>query len=141
LDLSRSDSYAGQGYTGDPSVVLVCDYTNSSGKFGGVYIDFTSEQDLSAYTSLFFWVKGDAGTKFEICVDYLTGATNDFNAKSAGTKIVNTINTTDTWQLIEYNLGSNGVDKSRVGHPFNLAFSDGITGKSTTMLVDYIYLE
>jgi hypothetical protein len=51
------------------------------------------------------------------------------------------IDATDVWQLVEYDLSDNGVDKKQINVPFNLAFTDDVTGGNTTVLADYIYFE
>lgn len=116
----------------DEQNCIKVDYTDSSGGWGGFYLEFTEPQDLSSYTKLTFWVKGqNGGEKFKVGIK----DSNNVESKKV-------ITATPSWQKIEISLTEfSGVNKQSIKLPFILAFEHSLQPGNKTIYIDLIQYE
>jgi len=107
-------------------------YTNAAGGWAGFYDNFLSgTKDMSAYKNLVFWVRGEnGGENFEVFVE------DDIEDGDTLNKYK--VTATRDWQLISIPLSYFDEDLEHVKIPWNIAFSNHITGGDATVYVDFI---
>lgn len=124
------------GCSEDPSKTWHYTYTNKAGGWSGWYDQFGSNKDLSSYTYLKLWVKGDAGgEKFEVFIEDSIPWPDPCNKQ--------VITATTSWSQVIIPLTFFGAaeDLTDIKIPYNIAFSSGITGANATVSLDYIRFE
>ncbi|MEM2250589.1 MAG: PKD domain-containing protein [Candidatus Hadarchaeales archaeon] len=123
------------GWESDPDKAWKFIYSNISGGWAGFYCEFTSgPKNLSDYENLVFWVKGERGGEdFEIILEDIYGT-------GGKVRVSDYAHITTSWRRVVIPLGAFGEDLSNIRVPWNIAFSDGITGKNVTVYIDYIIL-
>lgn len=122
------------GCSVDPIKCTKVIYTNANpGLWGGFFLKFNSTQDLSIYTKLTFYLKGDAGGEIiKIGMD-------DANGVLAKVTISGI---TPSWQKFEIPFSSlNNIDPSKITNPFVIAFEDVLSKSNETVYIDYIGFE
>lgn len=132
-------SEAGEGCSGDSSNSWKVQYTNGSGYWGGFYVQFSSAKDMSAYSNLTFYVKGENGNeKFKISIrDSSTTGGSEPTVPIETYVIVTT-----SWQKVTIPLSDfTGQDTSSTDIPFNIAFADDYTGENATVYIDLVKWE
>lgn len=89
-------------------------------------------QDLSSFTKLVFWAKGEQGQT-------LSRARIEFK-NHAGNTVKRVYDFTDTWQ--RYELPITSVNRTEVSIPFNIVFAVNDNGTpAETIYIDHIYFE
>ena len=131
--LVLSEIYEGCGC--DPNRSWMFEYTNIAGGWAGFYCEFRAgPTDISDYENLVFWVRGKEGDEdFEIIVEDNVGA-------GGKVRISDYARVTKSWQRVVIPLRAFGEGLSSIRIPWNIAFSDGVTGKNVTVYIDYVLL-
>ena len=131
--LVLSEVYGGCGC--DPNRSWMFEHTNITGGWAGFYCEFKAgPTDISDYENLVFWVRGKEGDEdFEIIVEDNVGT-------GGKVRISSYARVTKSWQRVTIPLRAFGEDLSSIRIPWNIAFSDGVTGKNATVYIDYVLL-
>ncbi len=135
--LITQQTITSDGADGDNSECQKYSYTNGSGYWGGVYVIFnTGATDMSVYTNLTFYVKGESGgEKFEIKIKDSTGTEGSIQIQSY-------ITVSTSWKKATIPLSDfSGIDKTKITIPFNIAFTDLYTNADATVYIDLIKWE
>jgi len=116
------------GCTPDPNRSWKYGYTNNPGGWAGYFMKFKNEKDISNYTYMKFYVKGqNGGERFEVFIE---------DTSHTPTKQI--ITATSNWTEIVIPLTAFNEDLTKIVIPFNIAFSSGVTGGNATVYIDYI---
>jgi len=132
-------SEVGEGCLGDSSHSWKVQYTNGSGYWGGFYVQFSSAEDMSAYSNLTFYIKGESGNeKFKISIRDSSTA----GGSEPTVPIGNYTTVTTSWQKVTIPLSAfTGQNTSSIDIPFNITFSDDYTAGNVTVYIDLVKWE
>jgi hypothetical protein len=118
------------GCNEDPQNCIKVSYTGTVNQWGGFYIEFNSTKDLSNYSKLTFYVKGESGGE-----SFKVGIKDSNNIE----KKIDVSGISTNWQKKEIPLSNfSGVSLSNVALPFILAFEGA---PSRTIYIDLIKYE
>lgn len=119
----------------DPIKSFRFQYTQGTGlsnNYAGVAFNFTSSQDLSEYTTLVFWAKGESGgEKFRVESPSDTSPSNTYSQ---------TFTVTNNWAQYTMNIPVTNMQKP-IKTVINFVFDKNNTNGNATVYFDYIYFE